>query len=137
MRKLSLFLILILITKTAYSSDYHQNDQSHRVVYVITDTSGNPVSGQTVRLAVERSKDGLFLDFNDNTFKSSGWTTRLVTMNYDSAGEHYYRVISIDNGALISGDIVCIVSNDDATYGDMQAEVVSFDRLEKIVKINR
>ena len=132
-----LLLLMILLATPAYASDFHANDESHRVVYVVKDSSGNPVTGQTVRLAVQKSSDGFFLDFNDNTFKASGWTTRLVTMNYDTNGEYYYRVISIDQAARMSNDFACIISNDDATYGDQQVEVVEFSNIKTLIKTNR
>jgi len=37
------------------------------------------VTGQTVVAAIRRPSDGFWLDFNDNTFKNSGWTTRQIT----------------------------------------------------------
>lgn len=134
--KLSIF-ILLFSCSVSYSGDYHQRGQSHPVVYVITDSSGNPVSNQTPRLQVVRAKDGLILDHSDNTFKSSSWTTRYATMNYDANGEYYRRTISIDSSLLVSGDYICIVSNDDSTYGDQQAEVISYDTLGDLIRINR
>ena len=132
-----LLLILLLISSYAYAGDTHQRGESHRVVYVVTDSSGNPVTGETVRLKVQRVSDDAVLDFNDNQFKYTGWTTPLVTMNYNAVGEYYSRTISIDTALLVSGDYVCIVSNDSATYGDQQAEVIGYDSLKDIIRINR
>ena len=135
--RLYFLLFSLFLTTFAWAGDYHQRTQSHRVVYVVTDSSGNPVTGQTVRLQVQRVADGFILDNADNSFKASGWTTRYATMNYDSNGEYYQRTISIDSARLVSGDYVCVVSNDDATYGDQQAEVVAFDSVNDLIKINR
>lgn len=46
------------------------------------DTGG--VNGLTSIVAVRRVVDGFYLDFNDNTFKSSAWTTRQQTMTQPS-----------------------------------------------------
>ena len=132
-----LLITILLGIYPVYAGDYHQNDQAHRVVYVITDITGKPVAGETVNFSLERSKDNSFFDWSDNTFKTSGWGQRLYVMSYDTVGEYYYKIITIDSGALISCDYVCYISNDSATYGDRQAEVISYDRLERIVKINR
>lgn len=132
-----LLLALLLISTVAVASDYHQSDSTHRIAYVVTDFSGNPVTGQTVRVGIQRASDGYFYDFNDSTFKASGWTTRLSTLTYETTGEYYYKNITIDNGGIVSGDYVCIVSNDDATYGDQQAEVINFDNVAKLIKIHR
>lgn len=136
MKKL-IFLPILFIATLAFASDYHQRGQSHQVIYTVTDSNGDPVTGQTVRLQVIRGLDNAILDFSDNTFKSSGWTTRYATMNYNAQGEYYGRVISIDSSRLVSGDYVCIISNDSATYGDQQTEVVDFDTLGDLIKGNR
>lgn len=44
---------------------------------VLKDTSGSDLLGATGLLVrIQRASDGLFLDHDDSTFKSSGWTTR-------------------------------------------------------------
>ena len=137
MKKLSLFLISCLVCMTAFASDYHQRGQRHRVVYVVSDSSGNPVSGQTLRLKVQRVSDDAVFDFSDQSFKFSGWTSKTQTMAYNSEGEYYSYTFTQDAARFNSGDYVCIVSNDDATYGDQQAEVVAFDTLADQIRVNR
>lgn len=46
----------------------------------VYDTAGVGVQGLTPKLSIRRSSDNMYLDFADNVFKSSGWTTRQVTM---------------------------------------------------------
>lgn len=137
MRLLFLLFSLLFIPYVLFAGDYHQRTASHRVIYIITDSSGNPVSGQTVRLQVQRVSDDAVLDHSDNVFKFSGWTTRYATMNYNNAGEYYSRTITIDASRLVSGDYVCIISNDDATYADQQVEAITFDSMNDLVKIQR
>lgn len=43
-------------------------------------SDGVPVVGATVTAAIRRVADSAFLDFNDNTFKTSGWTTKFQTL---------------------------------------------------------
>lgn len=45
----------------------------------VTLTDGS--TGQTVLLVIRRISGGFYLDFNDNTFKASGHTTRVLTMS--------------------------------------------------------
>lgn len=140
--KLSIGLLLIgglgFLCRYAYAGDYHQNDSAHVLTYTIIDTSGNPVAGETVRVTLWRPHDNKYFDWSDNSWKLIGSVTTLSkTLGENATGGLYYTTISNDNGALISADIVCVVSNESATYSDHQATSISFDRLEKIVKINR
>lgn len=134
---LSFAVFMIVNARKAEAGDYHERTQSHRVVYVVVDSSGNPVTGQTIRLQVQRVSDDAILDHSDGVFKFSGFTTRYATMNYNTQGEYYSRTISIDSSRFVSGDIVCIVSNDDSVYSDQQAEVVNFGTLGDQIRINR
>ena len=144
-RKDSILLFLWLIgilfvglyAKLSFAGDTHYSDESHRVTYSIVDSSGDPVAGQTVTLAVGRSTDNKFLDFNDNTFKSSGWTSRTVSMSYDTVGEYYYRVITIDQAVTITSDYCATISNDNATYADHQTECWGVSNLNDLIKTHR
>jgi hypothetical protein len=42
----------------------------------LQDGNGVAVTGQTPTVAIRRPSDNFFLDFADNTFKASGWTTK-------------------------------------------------------------
>lgn len=39
-----------------------------------------PLTGKTVTAAVRNKQNNQFLDFNDNTFKAAGWTTKFQTL---------------------------------------------------------
>lgn len=69
----------------------------------LKDGSLNILTGlTTVVVSLQRTSDGHFLDFSDDTFKATGWTTRQQQMNEVSAalasGEYYYD--------LVTGDLV-------------------------------
>jgi len=55
----------------------------------------------TVLLSIQRVSDGQWYDFNDDTFKAAGWTTRQQQMSEVSAslapGEYYH---DFDTGAI-------------------------------------
>lgn len=131
-----LFLLLLLCTN-AYASDTHERGDSHKVTYVVTDSDGNPVSGQTVRIQLQRVSDDAIYDFSSSSFKFSGWTTRYETMTYSPTGEYYYRVITPDSAINVTTEYCAIVSNDNATYGDQQTECFVFGRTNDLVRIHR
>ena len=139
MKQIALVLLaILLVSSQSFAGDGHQNDSNHVVVYTVTDGSGNHVTGQTVRLTMFRPRNNQYFDWSDSTWKIIGSVTTLhQTMIENATSGIYYYTISNDNGTLISGDIICTVSNEAALYADTVSESIHFDRLEKIVKINR
>lgn len=135
--KILIPILLLLISTNAWASDYHQRGQKHRVVYTVTDASGNPVTGETVRLQIQRVSDDAVYDFSSSSFKFSGWTTRYQTMLYNTAGEYYNYTFSQDAARFNSGEYVCTISNDSASYGDQQSASVFFDSTQDVIRINR
>jgi hypothetical protein len=72
-----------------------QNGQTERIEVLALDAAGNPITGLSdVLLTIRRISDDYYLDFNDNTFKASGWTTRQKVMTEldatNDAGIYYY-----------------------------------------------
>jgi hypothetical protein len=47
----------------------------------VTDWLGNGVSGLSPTLSIRNLNDSYYLDFNDNTFKNTGWTTQAESMS--------------------------------------------------------
>ena len=138
MRRITSLLLLLLLATPAFASDYKQDGQGHTIIYSVTDTNGDPVTTLNPRVAIKRMTDGLFLDWSDNTYKTSNsCTTLFQSMTYEQAGGFYYRIFSVDNAALVSADYITILSSDDATYGDTQAENISWDNLNNLIKIHR
>jgi len=131
------FILLLLITTFAHASDYHQDDSTHMIVYTIVDTSGNHVTGETVRLTV-RSWDSVnYYNFTDDTWGTFSTANSHKTLNEDATGGFYFYPMTIDSATLNSGDYVLIVSNESATYADVQAESVNFDNMGNLIRIHR
>ena len=135
---LRIFLLLIFITTKAFAGDYHQDDAQHVVLYNVTDSSGNHVTGETVRLTMYQVRNNTFFDFDDNTFKALGSVTTLHrTMNENATGGFYFTTVTIDSASLVSSEIVCTISNESASYADTVSEAIYFDKLEQLIKIHR
>ena len=132
-----ILILLLLISTNAFASDYHMRNQNHRITVTVTDAQGNPVTGETVRLQIQRVSDDAVYDFNSNSFKFSGWTTRYQTLSYNPGGEYYTYTYSQDAARFSAGEYVMIVSNDSASYGFRQSESVFFDKTQDDIRINR
>jgi hypothetical protein len=76
----------------------------------VTDSSGAPISGMTdLYSSIRRKSDGRWLDFSDNTFKVSGWTSRRQLMaEFDpSLSPGFYRFV-FDTSSFVSSDTYVI-----------------------------
>lgn len=69
--------------------------------------AGGALTGSSnLRVQIRRIADGFFLDFNDSTFKSSGWTTRQATLaeiDATNAPGEYRRTNGVDTTGWSSG----------------------------------
>ena len=132
-----ILLALLLVTIPALASDYHMRGQNHRVTVSVTDNQGKPVTGETVRLQIQRVSDDAVYDFSSSSFKFSGWTTKYQTLVYNASGEYYTYTFSQDAARFNAGEYVAIVSNDSATYGFRQSGSIFFDKTQDDIRINR
>lgn len=72
-----------------------QTGATERIEALILDGSLVPLTGKTdILVSIRRVSDGFFYDFNDDTFKAAGWTTRQQAMTEIDAtnapGEYRY-----------------------------------------------
>lgn len=85
--------------------------ETERIEVLVLNGKLNPLAGKTdILLSIRRVSDDYFYDFNDDTFKNSGWTTKqqqmTETSSVNASGNYHYN--------FDTSDIVNIV--DDDTY---------------------
>ncbi len=80
---------------------------TERIEAVMLDGSLAPITGlATVLLSIRRVSDGFWYDFDDDTFKTSGWTTRQQAMtetdSTNDQGQYHYdfNTSSITNASV-------------------------------------
>lgn len=83
-----------------------QSSQNEQIRVTALDLNDNFLTGLTdVLIEIRRESDGYYFDFNDSTFKNSGWTTRQQQMaeldvTY-SPGVYYYTFSSIPEDIIL------------------------------------
>lgn len=79
-----------------------QTDATERVEALMLDGSLSPVTGlSNALLSIRRVSDGFWYDFSDDTFKSSGWTTRQQIMTEtDSTNDQGVYHYNFDTSAI-------------------------------------
>lgn len=103
---------------------------TERIFATVSDSSGSPVSGLAdVLLEMYRKSDGKYFDFNDTTFKSSGWTTRQGAMTELSAayspGVYYYDFNTTDHSSQFVEEsylmtVTSATAANDPLYGELK-----------------
>jgi len=71
---------------------------------VVVTKNGVPQTGETVLVRIaEADTSDSYLDFNDDTFKTSGWTTKTVTMTEDASETGTYKYVW-DSSSAVSAE---------------------------------
>ncbi len=73
-----------------------KKNTTERIYVSALDEDNEYLTGLTdVLIQIKRKSDGYFLDFNDDTFKASGWTEKEHQMTEDSGltGTYYYDFV--------------------------------------------
>lgn len=94
----------------------------------VFDANGDGVPSLSPLVSIRRTSDDMYLDFADNTFKSSGWTTRLATMtevNASLAEGCYKYAWNSSLSVLIDGEYSAEYDSTLSGYGK-DADFVSF-----------
>lgn len=116
---------LILAHAAAYGSVRNVQD-NHTVTYNVIDSNGDHVTGQTVALKIQKVSSGHWFDFNDSTFKGSGWTSKSTNLSEDSTEGFYYYLFNPPASESSADQYRFCVDNASVTYGDHQCEIVSY-----------
>lgn len=117
------FLILFALCTAALARDV---GQPYKFVYTIVDGDGIHVTGQTPTVKIQKASNGYWYDFNDNTFKASGWTTKAIVLTEDATDGMYYRVFTPPATETSAEVYIFVVDNTDLTYADHNSLVVNY-----------
>lgn len=121
-----IILILLLAENFVSASDVRNIQDNYRFIYTLRDADGNPVAGETVVLRIQKVSSGYWYDFNDNTFKGSGWTSPTANLSYDATGEFYYYLFNPPASETAADEYVFVIDNASVTYGDHQSETICY-----------
>lgn len=119
-----LLLILVIAVSFNVRADVYTHDvqDNHYAVYNVIDAAGDHVASQTVNVSIQRVSDGYWFDFNDSTFKNSGWTSKVEAMTEDATNELYTHSWNPPASETGAEQYRYCVKNADATYGDRQCD---------------
>lgn len=68
----------------------------------LIDSLGEPITGATPLVKIRRQSDGFSFDWDDDTFKSSGWTT--ISSAMTEVGAPYPGLYEISLDSTLSGE---------------------------------
>jgi len=89
---LTIFILFFISAYLTYAESINRNIQDNfKFTKTIREEStGDFASGQNIYLKIQKASNSRWFDFNDNTFKDSGWTTKETILTEDNDGEFYY-----------------------------------------------
>ena len=111
-----------------------QNGQTEQIRVTALDIVSDFVTGLTdVLLEIRRESDGFYLDFNDSTFKNTGWTTRQNQMAEldvtNSPGTYFYN---FDTSSLPDDNYFLRVTSATAHNTPWEAELKVGDYVDNL-----
>lgn len=134
MLRILLAFILFLSSSLSFAAD-RSVAQGYRFVYTIIDAAGAHVSGQAPNVRIQKVSNGYWYDFNDSTFKNSGWSNKTTNLTEDSTNGYYYYQFTPPASETSQDQYLFVVNNSDASYGDHSSLLVNYDDI--INAINR
>ena len=127
LKKIFIVVILaMLVLNGAMAASVRNIQDNYRFTYTLIDENGDPVTGQTVALRIQKVSNGQWYDFNDNTFKASGWTSPTVNLSYDATGAYYFYLYDPPASETAAEQYILVIDNASVDYGDHQNEVVCY-----------
>lgn len=118
--------ILLVFCNLCFASGVRNIQENYQVVYNILDDTGTFVSGETVALKIKKVSNGHWYDFNDSSFKASGWTSKSTNLSEDATEDYYYYTYDPPASETTAEQYLFMVNNANATYKDHQGELISY-----------
>jgi len=135
---MGLTLMGALCLPSAHAGNIHYGDETHLITFVLKDTNGSYVSGDTVRVTIRSSDNVNYYDWNDNTWGTfASATTPHQTMNEDSDGNFYFITFTSDATVITTGDIAVIISVDTASVKTLEVRSVNYSNIGDLVRVHR
>ena len=111
-----------------------------RLELLVTNSGGGVTAAQgaSATVAVRRASSGDWLDFNDNTFKSSAWTTRQQTLSEvdaTNAPGYFGANLNLNNITLVEGEELVLEYEGDISGTKQHAsDVIRVNHVQEDVK---
>lgn len=112
---------------------YIKNGQTEKIYSLFLDEDNDGITGASPTITIKRVSDGLYYDFNDNTFKASGWTTRQGTLTQvDATNDPGLYTYSFDTSSLDDDDYLIKTDLATATNAPQLSELRVGDWVDEI-----
>ncbi len=126
--KFLVLFLLILLVPSSYA-DIRNIQDNYQLIYHVLDEDGDPVGSQTISLKIKKVSDGYWYDFNDDTFKNSGWTSKSTNLSEDTTENYYHYTFNPPAAETSTEQYVLLVDNADTDYGDHQSAIICYQNI--------
>lgn len=109
-------IVLFLLTGTSDGETYAIGDSIPLVFELVDLATGQTVSGESPTVGLYKSNTGEWLDWSDNSWKSSGWVEQFTAMTELETQGRYLK--SWDSSLQTPGNLVAIMSNAGPNYAE-------------------
>jgi hypothetical protein len=141
MKKLLPLIFLLCGMSWGEPALYPKGTAAYQPTYVLLDSTGTAVTDQTITLQIMlKGGEEYFYDFSDQTFKTSGWTTKTTNLTYNSNLKAYILETDFipNTGTAFNTEFTYyfIYDNSNSTYKDHQVEEIVFHDFTSEVSVD-
>jgi len=133
MKKLCFLALALFVLSFPLFAHVRNVQDNFDLVYHVLDLSGRHVSGQVVTLKIKKTSTGEWFDFGDDTFKSSGWMSKTITLAEDGIDGFYFYTFDPPATETHAEQYQFLVDNQSSTYGDHRSLTVTYEDFQSIM----
>jgi hypothetical protein len=123
-----LYLIL-LCPLFLFAEGVRNIGDDYQLIYNVLDIQGNYISGQSIELKIKKVSTNTWYDFNDSSFKSSGWTSKTTPLLEDTTNYFYHYTFSPPSSETDPEQYIFVVNNPSSQFKDQQMISITYQKI--------
>jgi hypothetical protein len=125
----SVILLFMFMLSGICSANIRNIQDNAQIIYNILDENGTPVGSQIPTAKIQKMSNGYWYDFDDSTFKTSGWGNKSMNMTEDTTEDYYYYTFNPPASENVTEQYQVLIENANTTYKDHQSIILNYQNI--------
>lgn len=133
MKKLCFLALMLFVLSLPAFAHVRNVGDNFELIYHVLDLNGAHVSAQVVTLEIKKASTGEWFDFGDETFKSSGWISKQITLAENAVDNFYFYDFTPPASETQAEQYQFLVDNASPAYRDHKSLTVTYEDFQSIM----